>query len=123
MNTETDKKVIGRFYEALETLIERRAVGPSGDIKTKTLALLVDHDDFTVSSIDENGMVTSGGIAIDEIDLSTMQLRRFPGLYAAGEAIDADGITGGYNLQMCWSTACTAADAIRSSMQQDPPQK
>ena len=107
----------------LQRAIERRSAGPSGDIKTKTLALLVDHDDFTVSSIDENGMVTSGGIAIDEIDLSTMQLRRFPGLYAAGEAIDADGITGGYNLQMCWSTACTAADAIRSSMQQDPPQK
>ena len=107
----------------LQRAIERRAVGPSGDIKTKTLALLVDHDDFTVSSIDENGMVTSGGIALEEIDMSTMQLRRFPGLYAVGEAIDADGITGGYNLQMCWSTACTAADAIRSSVHPDPLQK
>ena len=107
----------------LQRAIERRARGPSGDIRTRTLALMTDHDDFTVLSVDENGMVTSGGIALDEIDMSTMQLRRFPGLYAAGEAIDADGITGGYNLQMCWSTACTAADAIRSSAQPDLLQK
>lgn len=107
----------------LQRAIEKRAMGPSGDVRTKTLALLLDHDDFTVSSVDENGMVTSGGIALDEIDMSTMQIRRFPGLYAAGEAIDADGITGGYNLQLCWSTACTAADAIRSSIRPDHLQK
>ena len=57
-------------------------------------------------------MVTRGGISLDEVDLSSMQISRFPGLYAIGEIIDADGITGGYNLQLCWSTARTAADAL-----------
>jgi predicted flavoprotein YhiN len=43
-----------------------------------------------------------------------MQLRRFPGLYAIGEAIDVNGITGGYNLQMCWSTASAAAESLHN---------
>jgi len=76
------------------------------------LAGLLISDDFIISSVDGNGMVTAGGISLDEIDTVTMQLKRFPGLYAIGEAIDADGITGGYNLQMCWSTASAAAGAL-----------
>lgn len=96
----------------LQRILEDRSRGPSGDIRTTVLSALLESDDFTVSSVDENGMVTAGGISLDEIDMQSMQLKRFPGLYAIGEAIDADGITGGYNLQMCWSTACTAADSI-----------
>ena len=96
----------------LQRILEKRSRGPSGDIRTTVLAALLASDEFTVASIDDNGMVTAGGIALDEIDMPTMQLKRFPGLYAIGEAIDADGITGGYNLQMCWSTAGTAADAL-----------
>lgn len=96
----------------LQRILEDRSRGPSGDIRTTVLSTLLESDDFTVSSVDENGMVTAGGISLDEIDMQSMRLKRFPGLYAIGEAIDADGITGGYNLQMCWSTACAAADSI-----------
>ena len=78
------------------------------------LAALLQRDDFIVDHTDENGMVTAGGVSLDCIDVPTMQIRDLPGLYAVGEAIDADGITGGYNLQMCWSTARTAADSIQS---------
>ena len=98
----------------LQHALHDRSRGPSGDVRTKVLASLLDHDDFVVESVDENGMVTAGGISLDEIDTRTMQIGRMPGLYAIGEAVDADGITGGYNLQMCWSTACTAACAINS---------
>lgn len=97
----------------MQRVLEDRARGPSGDIRTKLLASLLDHDDFTVERIDERGMVTAGGVALSEVDMSTMQLKRFDGLYVIGEALDADGRTGGYNLQMCWSTACTCADALR----------
>ncbi len=100
----------------MQRVLEARSKGPSGDVRTSVLAGLLISDDFTISSVDENGMVTSGGISLDEIYTKTMQLSRFPGLYAVGEAIDADGITGGYNLQMCWSTACAAAESITGSV-------
>lgn len=96
----------------MQHILESRSKGPSGDIRTSVLAGFLISDDFIISSVDENGMVTAGGISLDEIDTAAMQLKRFPGLYAIGESIDANGITGGYNLQMCWSTAAAAADAL-----------
>ena len=61
-------------------------------------------------------MVTAGGVSLDGIDMKTMRIRDHEGLYAIGEAIDADGITGGYNLQLCWSTAAAAADDLRGEL-------
>ena len=60
--------------------------------------------------------VTCGGISLDEVDLKTMQSRRVPGLYFAGEVLDVDGITGGFNFQAAWTTGFLAgrAMAIRS---------
>lgn len=101
----------------MQRILKDRARGESGDVKTKVLASLLDHDDFTVDRVDERGMVTAGGVKLDEIDMKTMQVKQFDGLYVIGEALDADGITGGYNLQMCWSTACTCADDLRSKLQ------
>ena len=106
-------KEFAELPKRMQRVLEDRARGPSGDVRTKLLASLLDHDDFTVERIDERGMVTAGGVALSEVDTSTMQLKRFDGLYVIGEALDADGRTGGYNLQMCWSTACTCADALR----------
>jgi len=58
----------------------------------------------------ENAVVTSGGIALGEIDPKTMQSKVVDNLYFAGEVIDLDGPTGGYNLQMCWSTGYLAGN-------------
>jgi len=52
--------------------------------------------------------VTHGGVSRDEIDPRTMESKVCPGLFLAGEVIDADGPCGGYNLQMCWSTGALA---------------
>ena len=57
----------------------------------------------------EEAIVTSGGIKVSEIDPSTMQSKLVQGLYFAGEVIDVDGYTGGYNLQAAYSTAYLAA--------------
>ena len=105
-------KAMEDLPKRMQKVLESRSKGPSGDIRTSVLAGLLISDDFIISSVDDNGMVTAGGISLDEIDTSTMQLKRFPGLYAIGEAIDADGITGGYNLQMCWSTASATAETL-----------
>ncbi len=57
--------------------------------------------------------VTAGGINISEIDPQSMESRIIPGLYFAGEILDADGITGGFNFQHAWSSGYIAASGIR----------
>ncbi len=56
--------------------------------------------------------VTCGGIRLKEVDFRTMQSRLHPDLYFAGEVLDIDALTGGYNLQAAWTTAHLAAQAI-----------
>lgn len=55
--------------------------------------------------VDGAGIVTAGGVDTNEINPATMESKLVPGLYFAGEMINADGFTGGFNLQNCWSTA------------------
>ena len=52
--------------------------------------------------------VTCGGIALSEVDFNTMQSRVVPGLYFAGEVLDVDGVTGGFNFQAAWTTGFVA---------------
>ena len=59
----------------------------------------------------EEAVVTSGGVAVGEINPKTMESRRASGLYFAGELLDVDGYTGGYNLQIAWSTGNAAGRA------------
>ena len=61
--------------------------------------------------IDE-AVVTSGGVNVKEIDPSTMRSKIVPNLYFAGEIIDVDAVTGGYNLQIAWSTGRSAGLAV-----------
>ena len=61
--------------------------------------------------IDE-AIVTSGGVATGEVNPRTMESKLVPGLYFAGEVLDLDAYTGGFNLQIAWSTACKAGNSI-----------
>ena len=56
--------------------------------------------------------VTAGGVKLAEVDPATMQSRKVPGLYFAGEILDVDGITGGFNFQHAWTSGFVAAMAI-----------
>ena len=105
-------KELHELPRRMQRILRERSRGLMGDVRTNVLALLLNQDDFIVSGVDEHGMVTSGGVSLDGIDMQTMQVKDFEGLYVIGEALDADGITGGYNLQLCWSTAGTCADAL-----------
>lgn len=63
----------------------------------------------------ERCVITAGGVSLDEISRKTMESKVVDGLYLAGEVIDLDGDTGGYNLQIAFSTGALAADsAVRS---------
>ena len=59
----------------------------------------------------EEAIVTSGGVKVSEINPSTMESKLAPGVYFAGEVLDADAYTGGFNLQIAWSTGRAAGEA------------
>ncbi len=60
----------------------------------------------------ERAIITVGGISAKEISSSTMESKRVPGLYFAGEVLDVDALTGGFNIQIALSTGALAGDAI-----------
>ncbi len=68
--------------------------------------------DFTMTLTNLRGyneaIITKGGVSVREIDPGTMESRKIPGLYFAGEVLDLDAVTGGYNLQIAWSTGYLA---------------
>ena len=63
----------------------------------------------------EEAIITSGGVKVSEIDPKTMQSKLVPGLYFAGEIIDCDAYTGGFNLQIAWATAYAAGNAVKKT--------
>jgi hypothetical protein len=59
----------------------------------------------------EKAIITSGGVALDEIDFKTMRSRLFPDLYLVGDILNIDRPSGGYSLQICWTTGFVAGTA------------
>lgn len=76
-------------------------------------------DRFIITSIGSfrQAMVTAGGISLSEVNLKTMELKRYPGLFAIGEMLDIDGITGGYNLQFAYASAYTVSNKKKDRKQ------
>ena len=58
-------------------------------------------------------IITKGGIKIKEVDPGTMESKLVKGLHFAGEVLDLDAVTGGFNLQIAWSTAYAAGTGIQ----------
>lgn len=81
----------------------------------RALGTLLKAFDFTITKKRpvEEAIVTAGGIKVSEIDPKTMQSKIVPGLYFAGEIIDCDAYTGGFNLQIAWATAYAAGKAAK----------
>jgi len=78
------------------------------------LARQLTESEFAVTgkSLNKDEFVTCGGVRLDEVDFKTMASRVCPGLYFAGELLDIDGITGGYNFQAAWTTGWLAGNAM-----------
>ncbi len=70
---------------------------------------------FTITGMGEfkEAIITKGGVSVKEINPGTMESKKISGLYFTGEVLDLDAVTGGYNLQIAWSTAYLAAQAIQ----------
>jgi predicted flavoprotein YhiN len=76
------------------------------------LALLLERDLHVTGTLGyEKAEVTAGGVALDEVDPSTLESRRAPGLYLCGEILDVEGRLGGFNFQWSWSSGTVAGRA------------
>ena len=97
-------------------LLERAEISPDlrwAEIGKKALNKLVNtllNDRFEVQgkTTFKEEFVTAGGVALSEIDFQTMKSKKFPRLSFAGEVLDIDGITGGFNFQAAWTTGFIA---------------
>jgi hypothetical protein len=81
-----------------------------------TATLTADSYPLTGKSKFRDEFVTAGGVALSNINLSTLESKTHPGLYFAGEVLDIDAITGGFNLQAAWSTGYVCAQNIVKSL-------
>lgn len=123
------------FRDALNDLLPRRLIpiiislskiSPLKKVNTITkkerqqLAFLLKHLEITVTGLlgFSHALVTSGGVALKEIDAKTMRSKIIPNLYLAGEIINLCGPSGGYNLQLCWSTGYLVGETVGKMIQQ-----
>jgi hypothetical protein len=85
-----------------------------GNAALRALAAQVGEADFAVTgkATFKDEFVTCGGVRLAEVDFKTMESRLAPGLHFAGEVLDVDGITGGYNFQNAWTTGWLAGRAL-----------
>ena len=109
LNDLLPKKMIDTVIE-LSEIDENKKVNEITKKERMKLIQLLKHYEITISGFRpiEEAIITSGGISIKEINPKTMESKIIQGLYFAGEIIDVDAYTGGFNLQIAYSTGCTA---------------
>ena len=100
-----------------EKAIGQRAHAPWGSLNAKEQRRLVNvliADEYRTNgrAPHRDEFVTCGGVALSAVNPTTLESRTRPGLYFAGEVLDIDGVTGGFNFQAAWTTAFTVACAI-----------
>ncbi len=124
---EAKKKVVNlplfklpkRLWQRMVQLakIENKNYGDISNAEIKTLVSLIGNCELIVNgkSTFKDEFVTCGGIDTKEINFKTMESKLFPQLFFAGEVINIDAITGGFNFQAAWTTAFIAAKAINQA--------
>ena len=103
------KKLINLIIK-MSNIDEYKRVNEITKLERKNLVQLLKNFNFTISSFRpiEEAIITSGGINIKEVNPKTMQSKLVEGLYFAGEILDVDSYTGGFNLQIAYSTGYVA---------------
>lgn len=116
------KNVIGTLFPSSLTpvMIELSGISPVKKIhdisreERRRFVELTKKFPFTITGTGQfkEAIITRGGVSVKDIHPSTMESKKIPGLYFIGEVLDLDAVTGGYNLQIAWSTAYLAAQAV-----------
>ncbi|MCE5189728.1 MAG: NAD(P)/FAD-dependent oxidoreductase [Eubacteriales bacterium] len=107
-----------RLLEVVLDLSQIDGTLPVGELpKTMRLRLVETLKSLPLTVCGARGLneavVTRGGVSVRDVNASTMESKRIRGLYFAGEVLDLDATTGGYNLQIAWSTGALAGDSIQ----------
>lgn len=105
----------------IPVVIELSGISPEKKINEITkeerrkLVEVIKHFPMTLTGLRDfkEAIITRGGVNVKEIDPSTMESKLVKGLYFAGEVLDVDAYTGGFNLQIAWSTGYLAGNSIR----------
>ncbi len=114
---------IGLPARLWEKLLEAAKLSPTAvwtGVSNEALGVLVSQvtaAEFRVvgKSMNKEEFVTCGGVRLSEVDFKTMESRICPGLHFAGEVLDIDGVTGGFNFQAAWTTGFLAGAAMAGS--------
>ena len=109
-------------YLAVKALGLRAEHAPWGSLNAKeqhrlALALTADEHQIAGRAPHRDEFVTCGGVSLSAVNPNTLESRTRPGLYFAGEVLDIDGVTGGFNFQAAWTTAYTVARSIAAEQQ------
>ncbi len=116
------KNVLGGLYPARLVPVMSMVSGIDGDRKVNEITREQRHRLIEVTKClpmqvkrlrgFEEAVITQGGVTVKEVNPSTMESKRIKGLYFAGEVLDLDAMTGGFNLQIAWSTGHLAGASI-----------
>lgn len=112
------KNALNHLYPSklIPVIIRRCGIEPDKQVNAVTkeerrrLAEVTKHFTLTLTGLRgfNEAIITQGGVTVKEVNPSTMESKKLPGLYFAGEVLDLDAVTGGYNLQIAWSTGVLA---------------
>ncbi|MBR1414261.1 MAG: aminoacetone oxidase family FAD-binding enzyme [Prevotella sp.] len=107
-------------YLAVKALGGRANHAPWGSLNAKELrrlTIVMTADEYQIAgrAPHRDEFVTCGGVSLSAVNPNTLESRTRPGLYFAGEVLDIDGVTGGFNFQAAWTTAHTVACSIEAA--------
>lgn len=117
------KNAITKLFptKLIPVMLELSGIDPEKKVNSiekeerKQFVHLIKHFRMTLTGLRDypEAIITKGGVNVKEIDPGTMESKLVKGLYFAGEVLDLDALTGGFNLQIAWSTGYAAGNAIQ----------
>ena len=116
------KNAVDKLFPAKLKPIMLELSGVSGEKKVNEISkeerlkfgMLIKNFEMTLTGLRgyNEAIITKGGVSVKDIDPGTMESKKVKGLYFIGEVLDLDALTGGFNLQIAWSTAAAAGNAV-----------
>lgn len=117
------KNAVGKLFPAklVPVMVQLSGIPPEKKVNVisreerSNFVHLIKHLQMTLTRLRDydEAIITKGGIGTKEIDPKTMESKLMKGVYFAGEVLDLDGLTGGFNLQIAWSTGYAAGKSIK----------
>ncbi len=118
INEYLPKSFVIEVFKHADIDLKQKCCMVNSNTKELVNKVLTYHDTQIIGTKKGGETVTCGGLLLDEFNSKTLESKHYSNLYSCGEVLDIDGFCGGFNLQACWSTGYSVAQAINSSLQQ-----